>query len=332
MVLEDAGSAVMRAVAGFSAAASPAATAGRMESMSSGCRFGVGGWGGPPVTWRPGGPIWLAAVGEGGAGLRSSPSGFGWAGVLQCVRLCGLASAGGNSSRGLHSGAGRGGPGFSWVCAGGVCGPLGGWACRGAWGSPWWLCAGCWMWGVVRSVRRVGPWRGCAVVCAVGGGPCRGARGCAQWWACVGRRVGSGGGGAWAGVARGLCLVSVYVSACSGALVWSVVGRAAWRRSLLSSAAAARISRTSMRIWCTFWSVVGGGYASSGLSPRILWMAWYPQVRQCCGLAGGVLPRVSACPNLCVGGEDGPHPGTVPVDSRQRCIHLARQRMTSPRW
>ena len=78
------------------------------------------------MTWRPGGPIWSAAVGDRGAGLWPSPSGLGWAGVLQCVRLCGLASAGGNSSRGLHSGAGGGGPGFSRVCAGGVCGPLGG--------------------------------------------------------------------------------------------------------------------------------------------------------------------------------------------------------------
>ena len=78
------------------------------------------------MTWWPGGPIWSAAVGGGGAGLRSSPSWLGWAGVVQCVRFCGLASAGGNSSRGLHLGAGGDGPGFLGVCAGGVCGPLGG--------------------------------------------------------------------------------------------------------------------------------------------------------------------------------------------------------------
>ena len=58
--------------------------------------------------------------------LRSPPSGLGSAGVLQSVRLCGLASAGENSSRGQHSGAGGGGSGFPGVCAGGVCGPLGG--------------------------------------------------------------------------------------------------------------------------------------------------------------------------------------------------------------
>ena len=62
----DAGWAVMRA--GLWTAASAAATAGRMEGMSSGCRLGAGGWGGPVVTWRPGGPIWSAAAGAGGAG------------------------------------------------------------------------------------------------------------------------------------------------------------------------------------------------------------------------------------------------------------------------
>ena len=106
----DAGWAVMRA--GLWVAASAAAPAGRMEGMSSGCRLGAGGWGGSVVTWRPGGPIRSAAAGDGGAGLWPSPSGLGWAGVLQCVRLCGLASAGGNSSRGLHSGAGGG---WAWV-------------------------------------------------------------------------------------------------------------------------------------------------------------------------------------------------------------------------
>ena len=120
----DAGRAVMRA--GLRAAASAAAMAGRMEGMSSGCRLGAGGWGGPVVTWRPGGPLWSAAAQEGGAGLWHSLSGLGWARVLQCARLCGLVSSGGNSSRGLHSGAGGAGPGSSGVCAGGVGGPLAG--------------------------------------------------------------------------------------------------------------------------------------------------------------------------------------------------------------
>ena len=202
MVLGDAGCAVMRAVAGLCSAASAAATAGRMEGMSLGCRSGVGGWGGLAVTWRPGGPVWLAAVGGGGAGLRFSPSGLGWAGVLQCVRLCGLASAWGNSSRGLHLGAGGPGLGFLRCVRGACAGHWAGWACRGAWGSPQWVCAGCRGWGMVRGVRRVGPWRACAVVWAGGGGPCRGARGCARWWACVRLRLGSERGGAWAGIAR----------------------------------------------------------------------------------------------------------------------------------
>ena len=120
----DAGWAVMRT--GLWTAASAAATAGRMEGMSSGCRLGAGSCGGPVVTWRPGGPIWSAAAGERGAGLWPSPSGLGWAGVLQCVRLCGLASAGGNSSRGLHSGAGGGWASVFWrVC--GECGRATAW-------------------------------------------------------------------------------------------------------------------------------------------------------------------------------------------------------------
>ena len=123
----DADWAVMRA--GLRAAASAAATAGSMEGMSSGCRLGAGGWGGPVVTCCPGWLIWSAAAGEGGAGLWPSPSGLGWAGVLQCARLCALASAGGNSSRGLHSGAGGGGGWVFW----GVCGGRGratGWGGR----------------------------------------------------------------------------------------------------------------------------------------------------------------------------------------------------------
>ena len=196
----DAGWAVMRA--GLRAAASTAATAGRMEGMSSGCRLGAGDWGGPVVTWRPGGPIWSAAAGEGGAGLWPSLSGLGWAAVLQCEGLCGLASTGGNSSRELHSGAGGGGPGSSGVCAGGVGGPLGGLGVpRGAGLLSAGVC-GFSSVGGLRGVRRVGLWRACAGVRAGGGGPCRGARGWARYWACVGLRVSSERGGAWAGIVR----------------------------------------------------------------------------------------------------------------------------------
>ena len=57
VVFADAGCTVVRAVAGLWAEVSAAATAGRKEGMSSGCRLGVAGWGGPAVTWRPGEPI-----------------------------------------------------------------------------------------------------------------------------------------------------------------------------------------------------------------------------------------------------------------------------------
>ena len=124
-----------------------------------------------------------------------------------------------------------------------------------------------------------------------------------------GKRGGGGGGDRAGG-----CAVPVYVSACSGAPVLLSVGGAVWRRSLASSAAAARTSQMSVRIWCTSWSVTGRGYASSGLRPmprRILWMVWYPQVRECCDL-GGVLPCVWACLDLFVGGWDGSDPGHGP--------------------
>ena len=154
------------------------------------------------MTWRPGGPIASAAAGEGGAGLWPSPSGLGWARVLQCARLCGLASAGGNSSRGLHSGAGGVGPGSSGVYAGGLGGPLGGV------GVP--LGAGLLSAGVC-GLSSVGggegcPVGGCVAACAgvrAGwGGPCRLARGCARWWACVGLRLSSETGGAGGGIVR----------------------------------------------------------------------------------------------------------------------------------
>ena len=92
------------------------------------------------------------------------------------------------------------------------------------------------------------------------------------------------------------CVVSVYRSARSGALAWAVVGRAVWRISLPSSAAAASISQTSLRIWWTSGSLVGRAYATSGprrTRLRTPLMAWYPQVRECCGLGGG--------PSACLG-------------------------------
>ena len=88
----------------------------------------------------------------------------------------------------------------------------------------------------------------------------------------------------------------------------------------------------SLRIWCTSWSVVGRGYASSGLRParqRTLWTAWYPQVRECCGLGGGSF-RVSGPASISVWAVGMAQiQGTVPVDGQRRWIHWARQSMAS---
>ena len=265
--------------------------------MGGGFRLGVGGWVHPAVTWWPGGPIWSAAVGEGGAGLWLSPSGLGWAGVLQCLRLCWLASVGGNSSRGLHSGARGGGPWFSWVCAGGVCGPLGG---SGV------------LWGVglpsvgVCGLSSVGGGEGClaggsvaGVCCCLGGSerPMSRGPGVRAMVGVCGSPGGQREGRGMGGVGASGCVVSVYVSARSGAPAWSVVGRAVWRKSLPSSAAAAKISQTRLRIWWTHAAedpVDGVVPAGDGL----LWSG-----------GGGGLPRIGACLDLCVGGGDGPEPG-----------------------
>ena len=192
---------------------------------------------------------------------------------------------------------GRGGVGLGLpVCARGACaGHWGGWACRRGAGLP---SVG------VCGLSSVGGGEGCLADGCVAG-MCW----CSGGW---GRPVSRGPGvRAMVGVCgsagekregRGMgmdcavgCAVSVYVSACSGALAWSVVDRAVWRRSLPSSAAAARILQTGLRIWWTFWSVVGRRYASSGLRPtrlRTLWVAWYPQVRECRSWGWGL----AACP------------------------------------
>ena len=63
-------------------------------------------------------------------------------------------------------------------------------------------------------------------------------------------------------------------------------------------------------------------------------MAWYPQVRECCGLRGGGGSfRVSRLASICVWAVGMAQiQGTVPVDGQLRWIHLARQSMASPRW
>ena len=241
----------------------------------------------------------------------------------------------------------RGGGQFAWAA----------FRDRGGWAWVLWgVCGGrgrATGWGG-RAVGRRAPLGGC-VLSSVGGGEGCLAGGCVAgvcWcsggW---GRPVSPGPGvRAMVGVCgspveqregRGMggdcavgCAVSVYVSACRGVLAWAVVGQAVWRRSLPSSAAAARISQTSLRIWWTSWSVVGRGYASFGLRParvRTLWMAWYPQVRDCCGLGGGV-GRVSGPASTCVWAvEMARTQGTVPVGGQRRWIQWVRQSMANPR-
>ena len=197
----DAGWAVMRA--GLWAAASAAATAGRIEGMSSGCRSGAGGLGGPGRD--------LAAqradlVGSGEGGRGGAVAFFFRAWLGRGPAMCEVVWVGVRWGEQFAWAAfrGQGGVGLGLLgCAGGACaGHWVGWACRGARGSSQRVCAGSRVWGVVRGVRRVGVWRACAGVRAGRGGPCRGARGCTRWWACVGLRVSSEREGAWAGIVR----------------------------------------------------------------------------------------------------------------------------------
>ena len=88
------------------------------------------------------------------------------------------------------------------------------------------------------------------------------------------------------------CVVSGYVSARRGALAWPVVGRAVRRRSLPSSAAAARISQTSLRIWLCVGGVCGfgPGQGSGGLVGAL-----------CAGVLPGCRPyhfRIGVCGTL----------------------------------
>ena len=83
-----------------------------------GCWLGAGGLKGPVAIQRPGGPTWSAAVCGGGMRLQSPTFGVGCAKLLQFARVRGSASAQGNSSPGLRSGAGRNGPRLTWAVCG----------------------------------------------------------------------------------------------------------------------------------------------------------------------------------------------------------------------
>ena len=129
---------------------------------------------------------------------------------------------------------------FLGVCAGGVCGSLGGVGVPSGVGLP---AAG------VCGLPGVGGVEGCSAEGSVAG-----VFGSLSWW---GRPVSRGPGlcamvgvcgppgGEWGGSgSRGGCaggcgagfasVLLVYVSPCSGAPVWSLLGRAVWRRSLPS--------------------------------------------------------------------------------------------------
>ena len=200
-VVVDAGWAVMRA--GLWVAASAPATAGRMEGMSSGSRLGAGGWGGPgrDLAARRANLVGSSGGGRRGAVVFSFRAWLGWGPAMCEVVWVGI--RGGEEFAWAEFG-GRGGVGLGLLgCARGACaGHWVGWACRGVWGTSRQVCAGCLVWGVVIGVRRPGLWQACAGVRAGGGGPCRGVRGCARWWACVDLRVSSERGGAWAGIVR----------------------------------------------------------------------------------------------------------------------------------
>ena len=87
-------------------------------------------------------------------------------------------------------------------------------------------------------------------------------------------------------------------------------------------------------LWLPAIRVGPPGYASSVLRPtrrRVLWMAWYPQVRECCCLGGGSF-HVSGPASICVWAlEMAEIQGPVPVDGQRHWIYLARQSMASPR-
>ena len=277
-------------------------------------------------------------MGSGGGGRRGAAvfSFWAWLGLGHAIfEVVWVGVRGGEQFAWAALGGRGGGSGFSGVCAGGLCGTLGGSGVPWGVGLP--LVGVCRLWSVAGSEGCPAGWSMAGVCCCLGGGGRPVSRG-PGLRAMVGECGSPGGRQGGRGIGRdcaGGGVVSVYVSARSGALVWSVVGRAVWRRSLPSSAAAARILQTSLRIWCTSWLVVGRGYASSGLSlarQRTLRMAWYPQLRECCGLGGGSF-CVSGPASICVWAVGMAQiQSTVPMDGQRRWIHWARQSMASYRW
>ena len=169
-----------------------------------------GGWRASP-GWLEGPGCNLAArwddlVGSGGRRRRGAAvSAFrvwlGWAPAM-CEGVRGGVRRGEQFAWAAFRGRGVWVLGLGGVCRGRVWVTGQGGVGRGLWGS-WRLCVYCRVWRAVRLVRRGGLWRACVGDWAGLGGPCCGARGCAQWWVCVGHWVWNGEGEA-GGVGLGL--------------------------------------------------------------------------------------------------------------------------------
>ena len=125
----DACWAVMRA--GLRAAATAAATAGRMEGISSGCRLGVGGLGGPGHDLEA---RRADLVGSGGGGRRGAVAFSFWAWLGSGPATCEVVWVGVRGGEQFAWAAFRGRGGWAWVFRG-VCGGRGratGWGGRAA--------------------------------------------------------------------------------------------------------------------------------------------------------------------------------------------------------
>ena len=136
------------------------------------------------------------------------------------------------------------------------------------------------------------------------------------------------------GLCGGVCCVGVCVRSPRRACVASC-RPGGWEEKLAFFCCRGKDLQTSLSIWWTSLSVLGRGYASFGLRPtrlRTLWMAWSPQVRDCCRLGGG-LGRLYGPASTCVWAVGMAQiQGTVPVGGQRRWIQWVRQSMANPRW
>ena len=205
VVLGDAGFPVIWAGAGFCRAED----GGHVLGPRVGVRW-LGELGRDLAAWRAD-PVGSAARGSCGAAVSAFWAQLGWAPAMREGVWVGV--RGGKQFAWAAFGSRGGfGPGFRRFVRGACWGHWAGLVCREVWGSLRWVCGGCRVWGLVRGVRRESLWRVCMVVWAGGGGPCRGTRGCARWWAFVSRRLGIWGGeGQGEGLRGGVCCVGVYV-------------------------------------------------------------------------------------------------------------------------